>query len=108
MTNHNTKDCGKAPPGSESSSTPPTYDTRKCCYCARQGHLGKDCRTKEAALELRKGEKTISSSDTTISNASLATAGGVATAGDVEPYSFNRLADDDITYPHHKNGEPGE
>ena len=58
MTNHNTKDCGKAPPDFESSSTPPTYDSRRCYYCARQGHLEKDCRTKQAALELRKDKKT--------------------------------------------------
>ena len=89
MTNHNTKDCGKAPPDSESFSTPPTYDSRKCYYRARQGHLEKDCRTKKAALELRKGKKTSSSSYTTIANASLATAGAVAATGGVAPYSFN-------------------
>ena len=89
MINHNTKDCGKTPPDSESSSTLPTYDSRKCYYCTRQGHLEKDCRTKKAALELRKGRKTTSSSDITISNASLATAGAVAAADDVAPNSFN-------------------
>ena len=88
-TNHNTKDYGKAPPDSESSSTSPTYDSLKSYYCARQGHLEKDCRTKKAALEFRKGKKTSSSSDTTIANASLATAGAVSTADDVAPYSFN-------------------
>ena len=89
MTNHNTKDGGKAPPDSESSSTPPTYDSRKCYYCARQGHLEKDCHTKKAALELRKGKKTSSSSHTTTANAPLATADAVAATDDFSPYSFN-------------------
>ena len=91
MTNHNTKDCRKAPPGSTppTNATPPTNESRKCYYCTRQGHLEKDCRTKKAALELRKGKKTSSSSDITIANASLATAGAIPAADDVAPYSFN-------------------
>ena len=84
MTNHNTKDCQKAPPDSTSSSTLPTTESRKCYYCARQGRLGEGCRFKKAALELRKSnKKTTTNSDTTTAIAS------VAAANDVAPYSFS-------------------
>ena len=84
MTNHSTKDCRKAPPGSASSFTPPTTtESRKCYYCARQGHLEKDCRFKKAAMELKKSKKTTTNPDTATAIASI------AAVDDVAPYSFN-------------------
>ena len=67
--NHNTDDCRKASRDSASTSDLRTNsnESRKCYYCTRPGHFERGCRTKKAALELRKG------SDTT-ANASLATA----------------------------------
>ena len=87
MTNHNTKDCHKAPDSTSTSGFHTnSNESRKCYYCTQQGHLEKDCPTKKAALELRKGnEKAISSSDTTVATASIAT----ADADDVAPYSFD-------------------
>ena len=83
MTNHNTKDCHKAPQDSTSTSD----ESRKCYYCTRPGHFERDCRTKKAALELRKGSNTNvhdKKTDTATANASLATA-----VDSVAPYSFD-------------------
>ena len=87
MTNHNTKDCHST---STSGFHTNSNESRKCYYCTQPGPLEKDCPTKKAALELRKGnEKTISSSDITVAIASLATADAVVAADDVVPYSFD-------------------
>ena len=55
MTNHNTKDCHRAPRDSTSTSDFHTNsnESRKCYYYAGPGHFERDCHTKKAALELK-------------------------------------------------------